>query len=257
MSIFQVKSVDEIMAESGERGHKLPRVLGSFDVTMIGIGAIIGAGIFAMIGTAALGGSSGHPAGPSLIISFVLTAIACGFTALCYAELAAMVPVSGSAYTYAYATMGELVAWIIGWDLVIEYAIGNVAVAISWSGYFNDLLNSAFGINIPLWLRLDYRTFLQKGLDLAAVPQLGGIPVIFNLPAVLIVLSLTVLLVKGVRESSTFNNFMVCIKLAVLALFVGARILLFKARELDAVRAWRLERDTGRCGRYFFRVYRF
>jgi basic amino acid/polyamine antiporter, APA family len=221
MSIFQVKSVDEIMAESGEKGHKLPRVLGAFDVTMIGIGGIIGAGIFAMIGAAALGGSSGYPAGPSLIISFVLTAIACGFTALCYAELAAMVPISGSAYTYAYATMGELVAWIIGWDLIIEYAIGNVAVAISWSGYFNDLLSSAFGINIPLWLRLDYRTFVQKGFDLASVPHLGDIPIIFNLPAIMIVLSLTVLLVRGMRESSTFNNFMVCIKLAVLALFVG------------------------------------
>jgi len=221
MSIFQVKSVDEIMAESHEKGHKLVRVLGAFDVTMIGIGAIIGAGIFAMVGEAAVGASSGYPAGPALIISFILTAIACGFTALCYAELSAMVPISGSAYTYAYATMGELVAWIIGWDLIIEYAIGNVAVAISWSGYFNDFLNSAFGINIPLWLRLDYRTFIQKGFDLTTVPHFFNIPLIFNLPAVLIVLALTALLVVGVRKSSRFNDFLVIIKLAVLALFVG------------------------------------
>lgn len=241
MSIFQVKSVDEIMAESKEKGHKLSRVLGSFDVTMIGIGAIIGAGIFAMVGEAAVGASSGYPAGPALIISFVLTALACGFTALCYAELAAMVPISGSAYTYTYATMGELVAWIIGWDLIIEYAIGNVAVAISWAGYFNDFLNSAFGINIPLWLRIDYRTFFEKAdalsaavqggntavaealklFDPASVPHVFGIPIIFNLPAVLIVFALTVLLVLGVKKSTRFNDFLVMIKLAVLALFVG------------------------------------
>ena len=156
MSIFQVKSVDEIMAESHEKGHKLVRVLGAFDVTMIGIGAIIGAGIFAMVGEAAVGASSGYPAGPALIISFILTAIACGFTALCYAELSAMVPISGSAYTYAYATMGELVAWIIGWDLIIEYAIGNVAVAmpfdmtlestsIYWASATSTAVMSLFG----------------------------------------------------------------------------------------------------------------
>lgn len=228
MSIFQTKSVDEIMAESGERGHKLAKVLGSFDVTMIGIGAIIGAGIFAMVGEAAVGASRGYPAGPALILSFILTAIACGFTALCYAELAAMVPISGSAYTYAYATMGELVAWIIGWDLIIEYAIGNVAVAISWSGYFNDFLNSAFGLNIPLWLRLDYRTFVQKGFDLATAPHMGGIPVVFNLPAVLIVLALTALLVVGIKKSTRFNDFLVIIKLAVLALFIGVGFYYFK-----------------------------
>ena len=229
MSVFRVKSVDEIMAESGEKGHKLSRVLGAFDVTMVGIGAIIGAGIFAMVGEAAVGASSGYPAGPALIVSFLLTAVACGFTALCYAELAAMVPISGSAYTYAYATMGELIAWIIGWDLIIEYAIGNVAVAISWSGYFNDLLNSAFGLNMPLWLRLDYRTFVQKGFDLATVPHLGSIPLIFNLPAVLIVLALTGLLIVGIKKSTRFNDILVMIKLAVLALFVGVGFYYFKA----------------------------
>ncbi|HAM36429.1 MAG TPA: amino acid permease [Elusimicrobia bacterium] len=219
--LWRTKSVDALIHESEVKGHRLKRVLGPLDVTMVGIGAIIGAGIFAMVGEAAVGASSGHPAGPALIVSFLLTAVACGFTALCYAELSAMVPVSGSAYTYSYATMGELVAWIIGWDLIIEYAIGNVAVAISWAGYFNDFVKTAFGLDIPVWLRIDYRTFVQKGLDLAGVPHLLGVPVIFNLPALCIVLALTVLLVVGVKESAAFNNVMVGVKLLVLALFVG------------------------------------
>lgn len=226
MSIFQVKSVDEIMAESHERGHKLPRVLGSFDVTMIGIGAIIGAGIFAMLGEAAVKGG----AGPSLIISIILTAIACGFAALCYAELAAMVPISGSAYTYAYATMGELVAWIIGWDLILEYAIGNVAVAISWSGYFNDFLKSVFGFGVPLWLRMDYHTFLKAGGDIASVPHLFGFPIICNLLAVSVVGFLTWVLVRGIKESTQFNSVMVGIKLLVLAVFVAVGVYYFDPR---------------------------
>jgi APA family basic amino acid/polyamine antiporter len=229
LSIFRTKSVDALLAESQDSSRQLKRVLGSFDVTMIGIGAIIGAGIFAMVGEAAVGASSGYPAGPALLISFIITAIACGFTAMCYAELAAMVPISGSAYTYSYATMGELVAWIIGWDLIIEYAIGNVAVAISWSGYFNDFVHNAFGLDIPLWLRIDYRTFVQKGFDLATAPELFGIPIIFNLPAVMIVAALTVLLIIGIRESSRFNDFMVAVKLAVLALFVGVGLYYFNA----------------------------
>ena len=229
LSIFRKKSVDDLLKESTADTRHLRRVLGPVDVTMIGIGAIIGAGIFAMIGEAAVGASSGYPAGPSLLISFLLTAVACGFSALCYAELAAMVPISGSAYTYTYATMGELAAWIIGWDLIIEYAIGNVAVAISWSGYFNDFLHSSFGIDIPYWLRLDYRTFIQKGLDLASAPHLFSVPIVFNLPAVLIVAALTVVLVIGIRESSRFNDIMVAIKLAVLALFIGVGLYYFKA----------------------------
>ncbi|MBI5244244.1 MAG: amino acid permease [Elusimicrobia bacterium] len=229
LSMFRTKSVDSLLRGSQEAGQKLNRVLGPIDVTMIGIGAIIGAGIFAMVGEAAVGASSGYPAGPALIISFLITAVACGFTALCYAELAAMVPISGSAYTYAYATMGELIAWIIGWDLIIEYAIGNVAVAISWSGYFNDFVKTAFNLDIPLWLRLDYRSFVQKGFDLAAAPHLLGIPIVFNLPAVAIVLALTVLLVIGIKESTRFNNFMVCVKLVVLAIFIGVGFYYFKA----------------------------
>ncbi|OGR57778.1 MAG: hypothetical protein A2X36_03420 [Elusimicrobia bacterium GWA2_69_24] len=256
LNLFRTKSVDMILGESREEGHKLNRVLGPFDVTMIGIGAIIGAGIFTMIGEAAVGAKSGFPAGPSLIISFVLTAIACGFTAFCYAELAAMVPISGSAYTYAYATMGELIAWIIGWDLIIEYAIGNVAVAISWSGYFNDLLKTVFGWDIPIWLRIDYRSFLQKAteakealaaaaagldpaaltelaerarlFDLTAVPHLAGIPIIFNLPAVAIIMFLTAILIVGIKESTRFNDVMVVIKLLVLAVFIGVGLYYFK-----------------------------
>ena len=222
--LARTKSVDSLIHESEVRGHKLARVLGPLDVTMVGIGAIIGAGIFAMIGEAAVGATSGFPAGPALVISFIITGIACGFTALCYAELSAMVPISGSAYTYSYATMGELVAWIIGWDLILEYAIGNVACAISWSSYFNNLLHSVFNLDIPIWLRIDYRSFLQKGFHLASVPHFLGIPIIFNLPAVLIVAALTCLLIVGIKESARFNSVMVLFKLAILAVFVAAGI---------------------------------
>src|SRR5205085_11281144 len=135
-------------------------------LTALGVGAIIGAGIFSTVGTAAAGGADHLGAGPAIILSFVLTGIACGFAALCYAEFAAMVPISGSAYTYSYATLGELVAWIIGWDLIIEYAVGNVAVAISWSGYFQELLNG-FGLHIPAWLGIDYRTAAQAAGQVA------------------------------------------------------------------------------------------
>ncbi|MDZ4224557.1 MAG: amino acid permease, partial [bacterium] len=159
-------------------------------------------------------------AGPAITISFILTAIACGFAALCYAEFAAMVPISGSAYTYSYATMGELVAWIIGWDLIIEYAVGNIAVAISWSGYFTQLLHG-LGISLPLWLATDLRTALASPEILAAAPHIGSIPIVCNLPAALIVLAITWILVIGIRESSLFNTIMVVIKLLTLGLFVA------------------------------------
>jgi len=147
--IFRTKNLDDILAAAQEEGHKLKRTLGPINVTLLGIGAIIGAGIFATVGTAAAGDASRPGAGPSLMVSFMITAIVCAFTALCYAEMAAMVPISGSAYTYSYATLGELVAWIIGWDLMLEYAIGTVAVAISWPNYFRSFIEDAFGINIP------------------------------------------------------------------------------------------------------------
>src|SRR4026207_502394 len=155
--IFRTKNLDEILASVGGPQISLKRTLTAFSVTLIGIGAIIGAGIFATVGTAASGTAERAGAGPSLMLSFVITAVVCGFTALCYAELASMVPISGSAYTYSYATLGEVVAWIIGWDLIIEYAIGNVAVAISWAGYFNEFLRT-IGISLPEWLVNNYRT---------------------------------------------------------------------------------------------------
>lgn len=239
--LFRRKSISELLPE---RAQALKRTLGAVQLTSLGVGAIIGAGIFSTVGTAAAGGADHIGAGPAIILSFVLTGIACGFAALCYAEFAAMVPVSGSAYTYAYATLGELVAWIIGWDLIIEYAVGNVAVAISWSGYFQELLRG-FGINIPVWLGIDARTAFQAADHLAkarasavdpatlgtavvraadavsTAPHLFGLPIIFNLPAFLIVALITVILVKGVSESAWTNTAMVALKLVIIAFFLG------------------------------------
>ena len=216
--IFRTKNLDEILASVGGPQFALKRTLTAFSVTLIGIGAIIGAGIFATIGTAASGTAERAGAGPSLMLSFVITAIVCGFTALCYAELASMVPISGSAYTYSYATLGELVAWIIGWDLIIEYAIGNVAVAISWAEFFNRLLRN-LGIHVPDWLTSNYRTATEE--TLAAAPHIFGVPIVFNILAFGIVALITVVLVWGIKESSNFNAIMVLIKILVLLFFIG------------------------------------
>ena len=218
--LFRTKSLDDLLAETREEGHQLKKVLGPWNLIALGIGAIIGAGIFATIGTAAAGDASRPGAGPALMLSFVITAIVCGFSALCYAEFASMVPVAGSAYTYSYATLGEFVAWIIGWDLIIEYAIGNVAVAISWANYMNTLLEG-FGIKLPPWLAIDYTTAARKMPDLvAAAPHILGIPIVFNILALAIVAVITIVLVVGIRESANFNFFMVAIKLIVLSFFV-------------------------------------
>src|SRR5947199_1335849 len=218
--LWRRKSLDELLAETHEEGPQLKRVLRPWNLIALGIGAIIGAGIFGTIGTAAAGDPSRPGAGPGLMMSFVLTAIVCGFSALCYAEFASMVPVAGSAYTYSYATLGELIAWIIGWDLLIEYAIGNVAVAISWANYFNTLLEG-LGIHIPRWLAIDYTTAHAKMPALvAAAPHIGKIPIVFNLFAMLIVAVITIVLVWGIRESASFNSIMVAIKLVVLGFFV-------------------------------------
>ena len=218
MSLLQVKPLDRLIRDSEAPERQLRRTLGPLQLTGLGIGAIIGAGIFSTVGTAAAGGADHVGAGPALIVSFILVAVACGFAALCYAEFAAMVPISGSAYTYAYATLGELVAWIIGWDLIIEYAVGNVAVAISWSGYFQELLRG-FGISIPAWLGTDYRSAGEAVY--ATAPRLAGVPIIFNLPAFLIVALVTWVLVRGIRESASFNTSMVILKLVIITFFLA------------------------------------
>jgi APA family basic amino acid/polyamine antiporter len=211
--------MDQLEADLEEPEHRLKKALGPIDVTALGIGAIIGAGIFATIGTAAAGDPTRPGAGPALLLSFVVTAIACGFAALCYAEFAAMIPISGSAYTYAYATLGELIAWIIGWDLIIEYAVGNVAVAISWANYFKTLV-SGFGITIPDWISTDYRTAAKIPGVLASAPHIFGVPIVFNILAIGIVAAITIVLVIGIRESATMNTTMVILKLIVLGFFV-------------------------------------
>jgi APA family basic amino acid/polyamine antiporter len=220
--IFRTKNLDDLLAATQEEGHKLKRSLGPINVTLLGIGAIIGAGIFATVGTASAGDASRPGAGPSLMVSFAITAIVCAFTALCYAEMAAMVPISGSAYTYSYATLGELVAWIIGWDLILEYAIGNVAVAISWANYFRSFMQDAFGINIPDWLATDFRTARKIPGLLENAPHIFGKPIVFNLLAFGIVMLITVVLVWGIKESAGFNAGMVMIKILVLLFFIGA-----------------------------------
>ena len=240
---FIRKSVDEDIRDA--QHTELKRSLGPWQLTALGVGAIIGAGIFSGAGTAIAGGEGHLGAGPALVVSYILVAIACGFAALCYAEFAAMIPKAGSAYTYAYATLGEVIAWIIGWDLIIEYAIGNIAVAISWSGYFQELLRG-FGLALPEWLATDYVTAFRDarileqataaGTDLATLPahvvqaahavetapHVFGFPVILNLPAVAIVALITWVLVRGVRESAWVNTGMVVLKLGILAFFVIA-----------------------------------
>jgi len=243
--LLRRKSLDEILAVSDDgHGPTLRRHLSVWALTALGIGAVIGAGIFSTVGTAAAGGADHLGGGPAIMLSFVLTAVACGFAGLCYAELSSMVPISGSAYTYSYATLGELAAWIIGWDLIIEYAVGNIAVAISWSGYFQELLRG-FGIAWPPWLGIDYRSAAQAAVRvaeataaggdavaelgastvrmaqaLAGAPHLVGVPIVFNLPAFLIVMGITLVLVRGIRESAGFNNWMVLLKLAIIGFFV-------------------------------------
>ncbi|MGH7185721.1 MAG: amino acid permease, partial [Pseudomonadota bacterium] len=218
--LFQTKSLDVLIADTERPEHRLKKVLGPWNIVALGVGAIIGAGIFATIGTAAAGDAQRPGAGPALMLSFALTAIVCAFTALCYAEFASMVPVAGSAYTYSYGTLGELIAWIIGWDLILEYAIGNVAVAISWANYFNTFLEG-FGIRLPEWLTIDLPTAKARMPQLvAAAPHVFGVPIVFNVLAMAIVAAITVVLVWGIRESAGFNFWMVAIKLIVLGFFV-------------------------------------
>jgi APA family basic amino acid/polyamine antiporter len=227
-NLFSRKPIAELISE-GDNPNALKRALGAGDLIMLAIGAVIGAGIFGSIGSAAAGqiGPNGEiirvGAGPALVLSFLLLGACCGLAGLCYAELAAMIPQAGSAYAYSYATLGELVAWIIGWDLILEYAVGNVAVAISWGDYFKSLVGD--WIHIPDWLTTGYRTALLSsdpkvhGL-LTSAPHIGNIPILINVPAFSIVMLITWLLLLGVRESARANNIMVAVKLMVLALFI-------------------------------------
>jgi amino acid transporter len=245
--LFRRKSVARIVKESerermeSAHGGSLRRALGVRDLTALGIAAIIGAGIFGMVGQAAFDG------GPAVSLLFVFIAVACGFTAFCYAEFASMIPISGSAYTYAYASFGELVAWIIGWDLLLEYAIGNIAIAISWSDYFTGFL-SGFGIHIPKYMTMDFLSawrgydavaaLLAKGDALTQIfashselkdayeawtvaPTLGPVHLIVDIPALLIVLVVTVLIYLGIKESRNANNAMVAVKLVVIVCVIG------------------------------------
>lgn len=243
------------MAEAAAPERQMKRALGAFDLTCIGIGAIIGTGIFALAGTAAAGEQLetsiwktpvlnfiqswmshaplvfGRPgAGPAVMLSFVVAGVACGFAALCYAELAAMIPVSGSAYTYSYATLGEIIAWIIGWDLILEYAVGNMAVAVGWSGYFVRLCGSLFGLKFPLWTVSDYTTatrIISQGGDAlanyssTALPVIAGHPIAVNLPALIIVAAVTALLIYGIRESARTNATIVIIKVTVVVFVIA------------------------------------
>jgi APA family basic amino acid/polyamine antiporter len=220
--LFARRTVAELHAES-ERST-LKRVLGPVDLVMLGVGAIIGAGIFGTIGVAA------GEAGPAVVLSFLVTAVACGLAGLCYAELTSVVPIAGSAYTYAYASLGQFVAWIIGWDLILEYAIGNVGVAISWADYAWSLLHQ-IGIDFPIWLAKDPRYLTDPASDPAIVelirstaPTIGGTPICFNLLAISITVFITILLVRGIRESASLNNAIVILKIGVLLFVIGVGI---------------------------------
>jgi APA family basic amino acid/polyamine antiporter len=235
VSLLRTKSIDVLIADSEEPGRRLNKTLGPWSLTALGIGAVIGSGIFILTGTAAAGetlavpsilnapvldlilhggntvSTIGRPgAGPGISLSFLLVALVCSFAALCYAELASMIPIAGSAYTYAYATLGEIFAWIIGWDLILEYAVSNMAVAVGFSAYFNDILDSLFGFHLPKYLS---EPMISGG-------QMTGS--YFNVPALLVILVLTWILVRGVKESANANNIMVVIKIIAILVFVFA-----------------------------------
>ncbi len=243
-SLFRKKPLGRILAEPPADAHNpepsgefesggMHRTLGVRDLTFLGVAAVIGAGIFSTIGSAAYDG------GPGVVFLFIITAITCGFTALCYAEFAGRVPLSGSAYTYSYVTFGEIVAWVIGWALILEYAIGNVVVANSWSAYFNNILG-AFGVHLPAWLVTDpsaaraaFDAAVAEGapteqLAWATAPLIGGWHVIMNVPACLITVLITALVYVGIQESKRIANGMVLLKLVVLAAVAAVGVFYIK-----------------------------
>jgi APA family basic amino acid/polyamine antiporter len=239
--LFRKKSIEKLIQESENSSNHLKRVLSVKDLTFMGIAAVVGAGIFSTIGSAAFNG------GPGVSFLFIITAVTCGFTALCYAEFASRIPVSGSAYTYSYVAFGELAAWIIGWALILEYSIGNIVVAISWSSYFNNLLVHLLNIHLPDWMIIDPMTaknaFLESTEALKnpeiltaqqiesynfainaynSAPEVGGTKIFFNLPAFIIVALITWLAYIGIKESKKSANFMVYFKVAVILFVIVA-----------------------------------
>lgn len=202
-NLLKTKSIEQLVSDVEHGGKALKRSLSALDLTLLGIGAIIGTGIFVLTGTAAA-----NQAGPAITVSYMAAGLACGFAALCYAEFASMMPISGSAYSYAYATLGEIFAWMIGWDLILEYAVGSMTVAIGWSGYFQQIL-TGFGVHLPAWM--------------ASAPAEGAGGLV-NLPAVIIVLAIMALLIVGVRESARFNAVMVVVKIAAVLFFIAVGV---------------------------------
>jgi basic amino acid/polyamine antiporter, APA family len=228
-ALLRRKSPNEAVAETERASQSLRRTLGATDLALLGIGAIVGAGIFSSTGQMAAGGPDQPGAGPALTLSYLITAVACGFAALCYAEIAAMVPVAGSAYTYAYVALGEIFAWIIGWDLIIEYAVGNIYVAQSWADYFRSFLRGAFGVDFPAWMATDLQTAAATPAIAAEAPHIGSFVVAFNLPALLITGLITCLLIVGIRESARANAIMVALKILLVVAFVGIGAFFIKA----------------------------
>src|SRR5574344_1638601 len=228
-NVLKKRSIDDLLNTS--KRSELKKSLNVLDLIVIGIGAVVGTGIFTIIGTAITGSAESSGAGPAIVISMVLAAVACVFSALCYSEIAAMIPVAGSAYTYTYATMGEFMAWMVGWILMLEYAIGNITVASAWTGYLFQLLKGfskylpAWVVNPPIWLINDYRSATvicnKQHLDPSVViPHFLGIPICINIPAIFIVVLLTMVLVKGVKESTRTATIMVGINMIVILSFV-------------------------------------
>src|SRR6187551_95033 len=225
-SLFRTKKIESILAEGSEEGHGggLKRVLTVKDLTFFGIAAIIGAGSFSSLGEAVFKG------GPGVVVLFIITGIACAFTAFCYSEFASRIPVAGSAYTYSYASFGELFAWIIGWALIMEYSIGNIYVAFSWSDYFTSFLHRVH-VHVPDYLTCSYmeakKAFMNNSSNAELTgawnnaPVIGGLKIIFDLPALVINVLITTLVYIGVKESRNFSNIMVILKLIIVALVIA------------------------------------
>lgn len=227
--MFKIKTPEELIAQ-GQKSE-LSKSLTVWDLIILGIGAVVGTGIFTIVGIAAQGGPEGVGAGPALVVSMVMAAVASVFAALCYSEFASMIPVAGSAYTYTYATMGEFMAWMVGWILMLEYAIGNITVASAWTGYLFQLLKGfshvlpSWIVSPPLWLINDYRSLTiicqRDNLDInAVVPHVFGIPIAINIPAIVVVLLLTIVLTRGIKESTRFASIMVGLNMLIIFSFI-------------------------------------